>query len=155
MPEIVLECKADETLVKSLGYPHKMITHQPSRGEVINYLRKNPGSIGIVDDDPQSAKPNYFFKFQRETVEKFNVESFCINKLNTRLIIIKPKLEDWILKHAISIKINPLDYSFSDDGNKVHKIINSRLFQFRNMLNEMIERNSPALTYLKELIDKS
>ena len=154
MPEIVLECKPDEALVKSLGYTRKMITHQPNKGAVINYLKSNPGAIGIVDEDPGAANPTYFSKFQRETNEQFDVECLFIPKEKTRLIVLKPRLEEWILKYANKSKIKLQKHSLPETGHKLHKIINSRLPRFENMIKEMLEKNNEALLYLKMVIDK-
>ena len=154
MREIVLECNPDEVLIKTLGYARNMITHQPSRGEVINYLKKNPDAIGIVDDDPGSAKPTYFSKFQSETTEKFNTESYCIPKLQTRLIVIKPRLEEWILKRAAESGIDTTQYSLPNDGHELHKIINTRLPRFEAMIREMLSKKNAGLLHLKELIER-
>jgi len=154
MIEIVVECNPDEALMKVLGYTRRMITHQPSKGEVINYLKKNPAAIGVVDDDPGSANPTYFNKFIRETDEKFGIESFKIPKLETRLIVIKPRLEEWILKCANELKINLKQHAMPNNGNELHKIINTRIPRFEDMVNEMLAKNSPALMYLKSLLEK-
>jgi hypothetical protein len=154
MREIVLECNPDEALVKVLGYTRKMITHQSSRGEVINYLKKNPLAIGIVDDDPGSAKPTYFSKFTRETEEQFDVESFYIPKLKTRVIVIKPRLEEWILKQAVASQINLKQYSMPADANELHKIINTRIPRFEGLLKEMLVKENPGLKHLRNLINK-
>lgn len=155
MPEIALECKPDEVLAKALGYTRKRIVHQPSNSEVINYLRKNPGNIGMVDEDRGSVKPPFFSNFQRETVEKFGIESFYIPDSNTRLIIIKPRLEEWILECAALSKIKPRQFSFPDNGHEFKKVINHRLRQFEKMVRELIEKQNPAaLRHLKELIDR-
>jgi len=153
MPDIVLECNPDEALIKVLGYSRKMITHQSSKGEVINYLERNPASIGIVDEDPGSAKPTYFSKFSLETEERFGIESYKITKLGTRLIVIKPRLEEWILKHAKELKIDPGKHSLPSNGNELHKIINTRISKFESMLKVMLDKRSAALGHLKSLID--
>ena len=155
MPEIVLECKPDETLVSALGYNRKMITHQPSKGQVINFLKRNPGAIGIVDEDTGSANPTYFSKFQMEAEEQFNLECLCIHKEHTRLIIIKPRLEERILKYAILSNIDLQEHSLPDSGHSLHKIINTRLTRFENMIKEMLDKNNEALLYLKKVIDKN
>ncbi len=155
MREIVLECKPDEALIRKLGYSKKMITHQPNKGEVINYLKRNPGTIGIVDEDPGSAVPTYFTKFQSETKEKLGILSYSIPKLNTRLIIIRPRLEEWILRHAQESKIDLNKHSLPNDGHQLHKVINTRLVRFENMIGEMTERNNKALDHLRKLISRA
>jgi hypothetical protein len=154
MHDIVLECNPDEALIKVLGYPRRMITHQSSKGEVINYLARNPAAIGIVDDDPGSAKPAYLLKFSLETEERFGIESYKIAKLGTRLIVIKPRLEEWILKQAKDLRIDLKQHAMPANGNDLHKIINTRISRFENMLKEMLDKKSEALTHLKSLIDK-
>jgi len=121
---------------------------------VINYLERNPSAIGIVDDDPGSAKPTYFSKFALETEERFGIESYRITKLGTRLIVIKPRLEEWILKQATALKVDLKQHSLPNNGNELHKIINTRIPRFENMLKEMLDKKSDALSYLKFLIDK-
>ena len=153
MLEIALECKPDETLIKILGYNRKMITHQPNMGQVINYLEKNPGAIGIVDEDPGSANPSYFSKFQKEARGHFDVECFHIPKRGTRLVVIKPRLEEWILKHTAISDVDLQKYSLPGDPRKLHKIINTRLAKFENVVKEMLNRDSKALLHLREVID--
>ena len=70
MNKIVLECKPDEAFVKTLGFSRRNIIHQPNKGAVFNYLKKNPGAIGLVDEDPGSANPNFFFAISREQQTK-------------------------------------------------------------------------------------
>lgn len=154
MPEIVLECNPDEALIKVLGYTRKMITHQSSRGQVINYLERNPTAVGIVDDDPGSARPTYFSKFSPETDGQFDIESYKIAKLGTRLIVIKPRLEEWILKYAKELKLDLKQHSLPSNGSDLHKVINTRIPRFENMIKEMLNKKSGALNHLKSLIDK-
>jgi hypothetical protein len=155
MPEIVLECKPDEALMKALGFPSKRITHQTSRGEVINYIKKNPTKItGVIDDDPGSAKPTYFSRFTIEATEKYRVESFVIRKSSTRLVVIKPRLEDWILLQAASCRLDVRDYYLPNNSKKLHEVINSNLPRFSDLIEEMLVRQCPGLLYLKSIVGK-
>jgi hypothetical protein len=154
MVEIVVECNPDEALVKILGYTRKMITHQPSKGQVINYLQKNPSALGIVDEDPDSARPSYFSKFTMETNDQFGIESYYISKLGTRLIVIKPRLEEWVLRQAKEVMIDVKQHSFIDNGNELHKVINTRIPRFEGLIKEMMDKKSKGLIHLKSLIDK-
>jgi len=153
MREIVLECKPDEALIKSLGYTRKMITHQPNKGQVINYLKKNPDTVGIVDEDPGSANPNYFQRFQKVRNSRFDIEYFHIESKGTRIIVIKPRLEEWIIKYATESKIDFKKHSLPDKGHQLHKIINYYLPRFEQLINQMLGKKSEALLYLKKVID--
>lgn len=155
MLQIVLECKPDETLMKALGFPIKSITHQPSRGEVINYLKKNPKTIvGVVDEDPHAARPTYFAQFSRETTEKYGIESYQIGKFRTRLILIKPRLEEWILQCAEKSGIDPTQHSMPITGRELHKVINSRLPRFDGFIRAILAAKNPGLFHLKNLVNK-
>src|SRR5687767_14523864 len=106
--EIVLECRPDEALIKSLGFAKKYITHQPNKGEVINYLEKNPTAIGMVDEDPGAASPKYLSKFKREGQTVFGIDLFRFK--TTKLIIVKPRLEDWVLAQAQLAQVDPEEF---------------------------------------------
>lgn len=150
--DIAIECNADEALVKALGYTRKMISHQFSKGEVINYLKRNEHAIGVVDDDPGSARPTYFSNFEVSVGEKFGIELLKIPHLETKLIVIKPRLEEWILRQANDLELDLKTYSIPNNGRELHKVINTRIPQFEAMLNDMIERKCKALIHLKYLI---
>jgi len=153
MIDLVLECNPDEALMKALGYTRKMITHQPNKGQVINYLEKNPAAIGIVDEDPGSANPTYFALFKKDIETKFNLDRLSISSKGTRLIVIRPRLEEWIIKCAAESKIDIQKHSLPTTGHQLHKIINTRLPQFQMLLKEMTDAKSSALLHLKKLID--
>lgn len=153
MADIVLECNPDETLIKSLGYNRKEITHQPGKSGVIIYLENNPNAIGVVDEDPGTANPSYFQKFQIQGKEAFGIDYFLIPRKGTRLLIIKPRLEDWILKHAVEVNLNPEKFSLPNNGHALHKIINDHLPKFQELLDEMLRKKSKGLQHLRSLIE--
>lgn len=152
MRDIALECNPDEALVRTLGYVRKQIYHQNSKGGVINFLRKNPSALGMVDEDPGTTSPGYMSLFQKEGETKLDLEFFRIRTDNTCLIVIKPNLESWILKYAL--EAGALPGSLPSNSKDLHKVINRRIPQFRQLLAAMITLNSPALKYLKELIER-
>lgn len=150
MSDIALECKPDEALAKLLGFTKKQIYHQPNKGQVIKYLERNPEAIGIVDEDPGAAWPDYFKKYERTLDEKHGVEVYT--KANTRLVVIKPRLEEWVLKQASASNINPSNFTLPNSGHELHKIINTRIPKFEQMITAMIDSKNPGLVYLKELL---
>lgn len=91
MIKVVVECTPDETLVKNLGFTSNQVKHQPNKGAVCNYLIKNPGIIGMVDADPDSAQPKFF---QSCTVfhDKYGITVYQHNTQNNRLVVLNPNL---------------------------------------------------------------
>jgi len=49
---IIVECYADEYFVRLLGF--KGIKHEGGKGKVLERVRENPGTIGMIDEDPNS-----------------------------------------------------------------------------------------------------
>jgi len=53
---ILVECDPDEFLVKSMGFPKKKIKHESGKGNVLRKLNKDPMTIGMIDEDPDSRQ---------------------------------------------------------------------------------------------------
>ena len=55
------ECYADETLLKFLGFTSKQLSggHSFGRSKVTGRLMRSSKSLGLVDEDPGSARDNY------------------------------------------------------------------------------------------------
>ena len=153
MTEIVLECKPDETLIRTLGYAKKRVVHEPSKARVLNYLEKNEMSVGMVDEDPGAANAGYFLKYTKQGMHKYDIDYFVVPNKATRLIVLKPRLEEWVLKQAKSTSIKPADFGLPDSGSRLHKVINEELPKFKNMLEAILSKDGSALLCLKNLID--
>lgn len=98
---IYLECYADEALVKSFGVTSKMIKHAFNKGEVCNLLSKSSNSIGIVDEDPNSGKPQYERRMLLNVVHESSLLKLCYDeKTGNKLIVLRPRLENFILQIA-------------------------------------------------------
>jgi hypothetical protein len=55
--KIAVECYPDEAVLRGLGVPRKRVLHQARKGAVSNWLKRNAGSVGMVDEDPDSDQP--------------------------------------------------------------------------------------------------
>ena len=155
MNQIILECKPDEVFIRALGFSKKQIIHQPNKGEVINFLRKNPSlvCVGIIDEDPGTTQPKHLneFVFNHE-LSKHNFSVFESKRTNHLIIMIKPRLEDWILNVAKTSHVSPGEFSLPDDPRHLHKVINYQLQKFRLMLLQILSKKSEALIALKKII---
>lgn len=102
---IYLECYSDEALVKALGIHKKEIYHSYSKGNVCKKLEKNSESKGLVDEDPFSTQPSYIGKLKTNSHE-YDIKLLYDEIANNHLIVLCPRLEDWILKAAKEAGIN-------------------------------------------------
>ncbi len=147
---IYLECYSDEALVKALGVHKKEIFHSGSKGNVCKKLEKSIKSKGLVDEDPFSTQPSYIGKLKTNSHE-YDIKLLYDEIAKNYLIVLCPRLEDWILKAAKEAGINIKDYSLPDDANELHKIINTKLEKFI-LLIEDIKKRSKMLITLEKMI---
>ncbi len=154
MTKIVLECNPDEVFLKCLGFFKKQIIHQPNKGQVINYLKKNPGSIGIVDEDPGVANPSYMNDFINTNQGNHNIEVLHHKKDNNTIFIIKPRLEEWVMGHAKTSKIDPATFYLPAVPKELHKRINYHIPKFEDFLMAISEANNPGFAFLKSTIQQ-
>lgn len=120
--KIFVECYSDKKLVEVLGVKRTSVNHSRSKGEVVKSVLKTPDSIGIIDEDPNSSQPsmlndfipNASFTNMNLTVHK--------NQRDRKIIIIKPRLEEWLYSVARKNNIFPEDYDLPNDGKELHKM---------------------------------
>ena len=99
---IYSECKPDTALVRKLsGLPRRQLRHVRGKSEVCNRLKADVNCRGLVDEDPGNPKPPYLSEIllAREPLElglKVYEDKLRVN----RLIVLCPKLEEWILGAA-------------------------------------------------------
>lgn len=135
---IYTECKPDSTLVRKLGIPKKQIIHQQGKPEVCKQLEKREKWRGLVDEDPSSVQPPYLKKLE----EKKNLSNFGFKILNDNakkndLIVLCPRLEEWIIKATEEADIDIKLYNLSGDGEQLHKEINLDLRKFERLVDEL------------------
>ena len=70
------------------------------------------------------------------------------------LIIICPRLEDWIIKASIEEKINLNNYDLPSNPVDFHSIINinPNITKFQNLLHELLKKENKRLLTLRECI---
>lgn len=147
---IYLECYSDEALVKALGIHKKEIYHSGNKGNVCKKLVKSRNSKGLVDEDPSRTQPPYIGKMRTKSNED-DIKLLYDDSTKNHLIVLCPKLEDWILKAAKEARVNVEDYSLPDDAYELHKIINIKLEKFVQLI-EDIKTRSKMLKTLEKLI---
>jgi len=145
---IIVECNPDEFLVKLLGFTK--IKHGGGKGKVLKKVRDNPGSIGIIDEDPDSNQP----KERKEYIEQECVAEvkLLINKQdrNRMVIQISPRLEEWILNRARQNHLNPIKFGLPNDANELHTphIENNKYFQ--EFMKKLVDTDDDGICALKK-----
>lgn len=149
----LVECKPDEVLVKVLtGTSRKNITHAGNKSELLKKLAERfLNSKGIVDEDPLSHQPPHLKKFEEKpNLAVYDIKLFHQKSGNNVLIMLCPRLEDWILKAAHEANVNPEGYGLPDDPEKLHEQINIKTDKFQEFV-ESIQPESERLKRLKRM----
>lgn len=149
---IYLECYTDEALVKALGIHKKEIYHSFGKSNVCKRLEKSRNSKGLVDEDPGRTQPPYIGKMIIKSNED-DIKLLYDNDTNNNLIVLNPKLEEWILKSAKEVGVNMEDYSLPEDADELHKVIATKNppKEFVHLI-EDIKKRSKMLRALEKLI---
>jgi hypothetical protein len=150
----LVECKPDEILVKVLtNTPRKQIQHGGNKSELLKRLTKRSNSIGIVDEDPLSHQPPHLRKFE-EKLKICDIKILHQRRGNNILIMLCPRLEDWILKAAHEVNVNPEKYGLPDNPEKLHEQINIKTDKFLGFVDD-IRIKSERLKKLKQHLSRN
>lgn len=152
--KIVVECDPDEVLAKVLGLTRKEIVHQNNKGEVCNYMNKSQIYLGIIDEDPGSGQPKYLNQFQF-VEEKFQIKKLYKQNTKQTILIIRPRLEEWIIGQCAKSEVNPTYFHLPNNPKQLKEVINFKLDRFKTLLEELLNRQNQGLLYLVRIIKES
>ena len=144
---VLFEGPPDETLVKCLGV--KYTKDGRHKSGVLKELTSTKGLIGMIDEDPKNtqSRPRMMNEFQR-VESKYAIEYYRHQNNNNQLIVLCPDLENWILKATKASKIGVNKFNLPSKTSALHGIINSRLFNFDKLIQELVRKESLAILYL-------
>jgi hypothetical protein len=152
---IAVECYADEKLVQILVYKNKpKILHQSGKGNIFNYLHKKQtlSAIGLVDEDPESTQPRRFRNDYKEIESSGNVKLFRHTiKKDISIVMLSPRLEEWIISRAQIAGINLSEYSIPDNGEKLHdRFRYDKDPNYELLINKLLELQDHEVIILKK-----
>jgi len=142
--KVLVECNADEIVLRNIGVLKKQLFHFGGKDKLINRLRNLPGAVGVVDEDPASIQhPDLKASYrQAESAEGLRLLARQ-GSGGQRLVMICPKLEDWLIERAKSSGIRPEDYGLPSDPDHLHSIPRYEQKEgFCRFLAELKERDS-------------
>lgn len=147
---IFVECNPDKALVRALGISHREITHAYSKGNVSNFLaRKVINAKGLVDEDPLSTQPLYFQNLVIRA-EQEGIQVLHDTQRNNRVVVLCPRLEEWILKTAKQESVRVEDFGFSVDPSLFKEGVNLRVQNFEKLLEHL--KATRRLKALQEIL---
>jgi len=153
---IYVECKPDLVLVKSLtNVTRRGITHEfKGKGEICNRLRKQTNCKGLLDEDPASAQPRYVKEARLENdLSQHDIKVLYHSSTDNHLIVLCPRLEEWVLKAAREARLDVRKYNLPNDVAGLRRHINISLDKFESLL-EDLKGSSNRLKALKRLLER-
>jgi len=147
---IFIECKPDFVLVNLLGIAGRDIRHAGNKSGVCKRLMKGSNENGLVDEDPLANSPPYIdgLSFLES---QYGIKILNDKKRANYLIVICPRLEDWVLKAAREARINIRSYDLPDDAEGLHRVINVNIDKFEKLIKNL-KGKSRMLEALQEKI---
>jgi hypothetical protein len=140
---VLVECYPDEALLHAIGVPRKQLRHERCKGEIVKKVLKLDGAIGIIDEDPASAQPRDLSNYEEvEAAEGLRLLARR-GSATRRLIVVCPRLEEWLIERARMSGVKPSDYKLPDNAKRLHSI--ARYDQkdgFRRFLAELMRCDS-------------
>lgn len=149
---ICVECYADYVFIKFLTKcGKKALIHSGGKSRVVfDLVNTYEDSCGLVDEDLGTPDPRIMGRFDQISIIDPTLEVRYHKKRNNSVIIIKPKLEAWILDLCKKEKIDLREYGLPNSFNRLHRVINFRLDKFRKLLNDLDDTES--IRRIKSLI---
>jgi hypothetical protein len=105
----------------------------------------------MVDEDFGSAEPGAF-RHYAQVSDTYDLRLRVKKGSKNRLVVVCPKLEDWLIKTAKTASIKMGHFGLSETPRDLHADINARLPNLERLLQELLERKSPRLLHLKALL---
>ena len=118
---VFFECDNDEELLKVISIPRKDRKHCSGKSKVCKDLKRTNDSKGIVDEDPQSLQDKYITSLGNPTQVNHDVNIYIDNNRNNKIVMLCPRLEEWLYKISRINKINPVDYGLPGNPDAIHK----------------------------------
>jgi hypothetical protein len=116
-------------------------------------LTREESSKGVIDEDPYSPETISIKKQLKNWKLVYNTNGIKVwynkNRKNY-LIMLCPRLEDWILRILREEKIDITEYGLPKDSEKLHEVINTKLISFEKLLQDISK--SRTLKILQKFI---
>ncbi|MCS7178334.1 MAG: hypothetical protein RML46_03870 [Anaerolineae bacterium] len=149
---VYVECKPDVVLLQNLGFPCESIQHLRvfGRGKALKGLASGQGNRVLAGEDPLSAQPRMFSGLPIQELPQYRLK--IVQRGQNRLILLCPRLEEWLLWLAKQAGVDPQRYGLPKNSRELHKVINKRLDNLEKLL-ESLKKHPKSGEILLKLRD--
>jgi len=140
----LVECKPDAILMRNLVSIPSKVEHAGNKPLVLRKLMRNyENSIGMIDEDPRSIQPPDIRRFREiDFSEENKFRILHHSQRNNRLVVLCPRLEEWIIEASKEAKIDLARYNLPSDPDELHEKVNIRIERFQRLVRKLIERSN-------------
>ena len=140
--KVLVECNADEAVVRALGLPRKQLLHFGGKYELVKELKERAHDVGMVDEDPGRIQPQDMGSYrQTDSGEGLHLLTRQ-GKGRQRPVVICPKMEDWLIERAESSGVRPENHGLPSDPDRLHGMPRYEQKEgFRRFLAELKEKD--------------
>jgi len=140
--KVLVECSADEIVPRNLGVPKKQLLHFGGKYELVKKLKERTNDVGMVDEDPGKLQPQDMSSYRRTDSAEGLYLLTRQGRGGQRLVVVCPKLEDWLIDRAKSSGVRPEDFGLPNDPDRLHGIPRYEQKEgFCRFLAELIKRD--------------
>lgn len=153
---IYVECRPDALLVQSLtGLSRRQIVHEfKGKYEVCKRVSGQTECKALVDEDPGSIQPPYLARINLvQELRQQGLKVFQDESRGNLVVVMCPKLEDWILKAAEDTGLRVSSYSLPVTARSLHRVINANIAKLERLLQDLINEGSERVRTLKRLLN--
>ena len=143
---ILVECKPDKLLVVVLAnISRREVRHAGNKFDLMKKLEKLDGALGIIDEDPGKNQPKQLSEAMDISTESVLKSDLKLMRYRGNLVlVIRPRLEEWILKTMEELGISPKEFSIPKDPELLHATINYNLNKLEKLLLKMREKRDKS-----------
>ena len=145
-----IECYADETLISFILRKlnlRVMLIHAGNKSGVLKQLSKRK-AFGLVDEDPMAPQGIITKDFREEMVDETLQVKICRNSRGSRLIILCPCLEDWLLRICRLSKVDISKYGLPGESRELHKVVNQKRRNLETLLEVLYSKSKIFLKFI-------
>ncbi len=146
---IFVECNADFALVSALGFPKASIEHIFDKGRVCRRVEENEGSVGMIDEDPNASQPAYLGRLKARP-DAHGVRCLQDPSGRVRIMVLCPRLEDWLLRAAKDAGVDVADFGF--DPKFMHTETGEKPERLKKLVGDLRSKGSPRLKRLEDAL---
>ncbi len=123
------------------------MVHHSGKSRVFSHLKSLQNQLAMIDEDPGTVKTT----FERNLIlegEMAGIKLYSDNRGN-RVLILKGKLEDWIVNLCKKSGVKLDDFGLPEKPNELHSLINQRIDKLERLIDHLQENKNADLLQLK------